>query len=113
LARLLKYLIGNKMSLSEKDVEYVARLARLELSPEEKQLYARQLTAILEYAQRLDELDTSGVEPCAHVLPLKNVTRLDEITTSMSRDQILANAPQKSKGCFKVPKIIEEGTGGA
>ena len=95
------------MALTEKDVEYVARLARLEVSPEETALYTLQLGKILGHAQELNAVDTAKVEPTLHVLPLKNVLRADAIQPSMPREEILANAPDKSKGCFKVPKIIE------
>ena len=95
------------MPLSEKDVDYVARLARLEISGEEKALYTAQLAKILGHAQDLNAVDTSKVAPTTHVLPLHNVTRKDEIQPSMPREEILSNAPDKSKGCFRVPKIIE------
>ncbi len=95
------------MSLTKKDVEYVARLARLELTEDEKETTTRQLGAILEYAQKLNALDTQAVEPTAHVLPLANVLRPDERLPSMDREDVLANAPDKAKGCFRVPKILE------
>jgi aspartyl-tRNA(Asn)/glutamyl-tRNA(Gln) amidotransferase subunit C len=95
------------MGLTEKDVKYVARLARLGLSDEEAKTAAVQLGAILEYAEMLNQLDTEKVEPTSHVLPLSNVLRKDEVTPSMDRDSILANAPDKAKGCFRVPKILE------
>jgi aspartyl-tRNA(Asn)/glutamyl-tRNA(Gln) amidotransferase subunit C len=95
------------MALSEKDVEYVARLARLEISPEEKTLYTAQLGKILGHAQELNAVETSKVAPTLHVLPLKNVLREDVIRESMPREEILFNAPDKLKGCFRVPKIIE------
>lgn len=97
------------MSLSEKDVEYVAKLARLELNPLEITIYTRQLGAILEYAQMLNKLDTDKVEPTFHVLPLQNVLREDVVVPSMDRDKVLANAPDKAKGCFRVPRILEGG----
>jgi aspartyl-tRNA(Asn)/glutamyl-tRNA(Gln) amidotransferase subunit C len=95
------------MGLSEKDVEYVARLARLEISPEEKTLYTAQLAKILGHAQELNAVETGQVPPTLHVMPLKNVLREDSIRESMPRDEVLSNAPDKSKGCFRVPKIIE------
>jgi aspartyl-tRNA(Asn)/glutamyl-tRNA(Gln) amidotransferase subunit C len=95
------------MALTKKDVEYVARLARLELTEDEKDLYTRQLGAILEYVEKLKTLDTSKVEPTTHVLPLRNVMREDELKEGLSRDEALANAPDKAKGCFRVPKILE------
>jgi aspartyl-tRNA(Asn)/glutamyl-tRNA(Gln) amidotransferase subunit C len=95
------------MALTEKDVEYVARLARLEISAEEKALYTQQLAKILGHAQDLNAVDTAQVAPTSHVLPLKNVVREDLIRESMAREEILSNAPDKSKGCFRVPKILE------
>lgn len=95
------------MALTEKDVEYVARLARLEISDAEKTLYTAQLGKILGHAQELNAVDTSTVAATTHVLPLSNVTREDAVKPSMAREEILSNAPDKSKGCFRVPKIIE------
>jgi aspartyl-tRNA(Asn)/glutamyl-tRNA(Gln) amidotransferase subunit C len=93
--------------LTIKDVEHVARLARLELSEGEKEAMTRQLGAILGYAESLNALDVKGVEPTAHVLPLKNVLRPDVPEASLPREQALANAPDAAKGCFRVPKILE------
>jgi len=95
------------MALTEKDVEYVARLARLEISPEDTALYTAQLGKILGHAAELNAVDTASVAPTLHVLPLTNVLRDDVSRPSMPRDAILSNAPDKSKGCFRVPKIIE------
>jgi len=95
------------VALTEKDVEYVARLARLEISDAEKTLYTAQLGKILGHAQELNAVDTAQVAATTHVLPLANVTRPDVVVASMPREEILSNAPDKSKGCFRVPKIIE------
>jgi aspartyl-tRNA(Asn)/glutamyl-tRNA(Gln) amidotransferase subunit C len=95
------------MAITEKDVDHVAKLARLEISAEERALYARQLDAILGHATELNQVDTKDVVPTLHVLPLRNVTRADEVVPSMPREEILSNAPDKAKGCFRVPKIIE------
>jgi aspartyl-tRNA(Asn)/glutamyl-tRNA(Gln) amidotransferase subunit C len=95
------------MALTEKDAEYVARLARLEISAQEKTLYTAQLDKILGHAQDLNAIDTTKVAPTFHVLPLKNVLRDDVVQASMPREEILSNAPDKSKGCFRVPKILE------
>ena len=97
------------MSLSEKDVIYVAKLARLELNPVEVATYTRQLGAILEYAEMLNKVDTDKVDPTFHVLPLTNVLREDTVVPPMDRDKVLANAPDKAKGCFRVPRILEGG----
>ena len=95
------------MSLTQEQVQKVAKLARLEITAEEGERYAKQLNAILEHAEGLARLDVSKVEPTAHVLPLKNVWRQDEVKPSLPREEALANAPDKAKGCFRVPKIIE------
>ena len=95
------------MAITEKDVDHVARLARLEISEAERSLYTRQLDAILGHAAELNAVETATVAPTFHVLPLKNVTRADVVTPSMAREALLANAPDKAKGCFRVPKIIE------
>ncbi len=92
--------------LTIKEVEHVALLARLELSEEEKKLYQEQLSAILDYAKKLDNLDTTNVAPMAHVLPLHNVFRADVVGEHMDPEDVLANAPEKSGHFFKVPKIV-------
>ena len=89
------------------DVAYVARLARLTLNEEEQARYQRDLAGILQYAAKLDELDTEGVEPTAHVLPIHNVLREDAARPSFDRDKLLSNAPDSADGCFKVPKVVE------
>ncbi|AEG15261.1 Aspartyl/glutamyl-tRNA(Asn/Gln) amidotransferase subunit C [Desulfofundulus kuznetsovii DSM 6115] len=89
-----------------KDVEHVALLARLELSEEEKQMYTKQLNAILEYAQMLNELNTDDIPPTAHVLPLKNVWREDEVGEHLPPEEVLANAPETEGQFFKVPRIV-------
>lgn len=95
------------MSLTAKDVDHVAKLARLEITADERERYASQLNAILEHADGLAKADVQGVEPTAHILPLKNVWRPDAVTPSLPREEVLANAPDKAKGCFRVPKILE------
>jgi aspartyl-tRNA(Asn)/glutamyl-tRNA(Gln) amidotransferase subunit C len=95
------------MKLTLEDVEHVALLARLELSDEEKQLFATQLAKILEYVAKLDELNTDEVEPVFHVVPLSNVFREDEERPSLPLEKVLQNAPKASHDCFNVPKIIE------
>jgi aspartyl-tRNA(Asn)/glutamyl-tRNA(Gln) amidotransferase subunit C len=95
------------MALTSQDVDKVADLARLEISPEERERYAKQLSAILEHAQDIAKLDVSQVQPTAHILPLQNVWREDVNTPGLTREEALGNAPDKSKGCFRVPKIIE------
>lgn len=92
--------------LTKKQVEHVALLARLELSEEEKEKYASQLSAILEYAEALNKLDTEHVPPTAHVLPIKNVFREDAVEDHLSNDRATMNAPAKEGNYFKVPKIV-------
>ncbi|MFZ5650435.1 MAG: Asp-tRNA(Asn)/Glu-tRNA(Gln) amidotransferase subunit GatC [Bacillota bacterium] len=88
------------------EVEHVALLSRLELSEEEKKMYAGQLSAILEYAGMLDELDTSDVPPTVHVLPLKNVFREDRAGDHLQLENTLQNAPDREDSFFKVPRIV-------
>lgn len=95
------------MSISVKDVEYVADLARLTIEEEEKIMFTDQLNSILNYAEKLNELQTGDVEPTTHVLNISNVTRKDEVIASIDRDKALANAADKEDGYFKVPPIIE------
>lgn len=95
------------MEIDKKMVEYVARLARLEITEGEKDLYTRQLGDILGYVEMLNELDTKNVEPVFHVVPMTNVFREDEVKEGITREEALKNAPEKEKGFFKVPRIIE------
>ena len=96
------------MEITLKEVEQVAKLARLELSEDEKALYARQLSAILTYMDQLKALDTSGVEPTATVLPTDNVFRDDQVRPSLPQEAALANAPDQADGFFRVPRILED-----
>ena len=91
-----------------KDVEHVASLARLEFSDEEKKTLMNQLNKILEYMEKLNELDTSNVEPLAQVVPLSNVFRADVVKPSNPVGEVLKNAPAKTDKFFKVPKVIEQ-----
>ncbi len=95
------------MAVSIEDVRKVAYLARLSFSPEEEARLAEDLSRILEYVQKLNELDTEGVPPTSHVLPIHNVFREDFVTPSLPQDELLANAPSKWQGFFRVPKVIE------
>ena len=94
--------------IRNEDVEHVARLARLHLSDDEKERMRVQLDAILAYIDKLTALDIEGVEPTSHAVPLVNVMRDDEPAPSMSQDQALANAPDRSGEFFRVPRIIED-----
>jgi aspartyl-tRNA(Asn)/glutamyl-tRNA(Gln) amidotransferase subunit C len=95
------------MKLSREQVEHIAELARLALTEEEKALYQEQLSAILDYFERLQALDTEAISPTASVLPLHSVMREDEVRPSTPREEILANAPSADEGCFEVPAVLE------
>ena len=95
------------MKLNRKDVEHVALLSRLELSETELGKFTGQLDAILEYIDVLNQVDTSAVEPMAHVLEIRNVMRSDEVQPSLPREAALQYAPDAEDGFFKVPKIVE------
>lgn len=95
------------MKLTLAEVEHIAELARLSLSDDEKALYQEQLSAILDYAERLQALDTSAIPPTATVLPLRSVMRADEPRDSMSRDDVLANAPQVESESFRVQAVMD------
>lgn len=88
-------------------VEHIARLARLDLSDEEERLFGSQLSDILRYVEKLDELDTSAVEPTSHVLELTNVMRDDRPRPSLPPDEALSNAPDRVENFYRVPRIIE------
>lgn len=98
---------GENMKITRTDVEKVALLSRLEIPESEIETFTGQLNAILEYADVLNKVNTAGVQPTAHVLPLKNVMRPDEVKPSLPREQALANAPEQEEGYFKVPKVVE------
>jgi aspartyl-tRNA(Asn)/glutamyl-tRNA(Gln) amidotransferase subunit C len=95
------------MAAPEIDIQYVAHLARLELTPEEQKKFGDQLGHVLGYVEKLKELDVANVEPTAHALPRVNVTRADEIRPSLPHDEALRNAPAQANGLFMVPKIVE------
>ena len=94
--------------LSRDDVRHVARLARLELSDAELDVFTGQLATILEHAAQVSALDTTGVEPTAHPFPLVNVLRPDVVKPSLPRDEVLAEAPAAEDGRFRVPRILED-----
>ena len=95
------------MGVTKKDVEYVAKLARLGLTEEEKTTFTEQLSNILDYANTINKLNTEGVEPTSHAIPMKNVFREDKVIPCKETDLIIKNAPEEEKGMFKVPKILE------
>ncbi len=96
------------MSLDRSAVDHVARLARLDLSDQERERMQAELTAILEHAERIQALDLDEVEPTSHALPLRNVVRRDGKRPSLTQDEALGNAPDSEDGRFKVPRIIED-----
>jgi len=94
--------------IDEKIVQYVAKLGRLSLSREDVKEFSRQLSVILEYINKLNEIDTGNVEPTSHALSdIKNIFREDKVLKSLSQEDVLENAPKKIKEFFGVPKIIE------
>ncbi|MEK6690171.1 MAG: Asp-tRNA(Asn)/Glu-tRNA(Gln) amidotransferase subunit GatC [Nitrospirota bacterium] len=93
--------------ITKKEVEHVSRLARLELSDEEKETFTKQLNNILTYVEKLNELDTKDVEPTSHVLQIQNIFKEDEIRESLPRERALSNAPDRTDEFYRVPKIIE------
>ena len=94
--------------IDDRTVAHVARLSRLELSPQERDRFRDQLGEILAYVQRLDALDLGGVPPTAHVRPMTNVLRDDHVCPSLSQEEALANAPAVEQGYFVVPPVITE-----
>lgn len=94
------------MTISAAEVKHVAMLARLNMSEEELEAYTRQLGDILKSIQKLEELDTKGVPPTAHVLPVNNVFREDQVKESIDREIAVKGAPEVQEGQFKVPKIV-------
>lgn len=95
------------MGITEKDVDYLAELARLELTPEEKTLYAGQLAGIFGWMEELNKADTTSVPPAANVLGLENVLREDEPVPFEDREAILKNAPDREHDFIKVKKVME------
>ncbi len=87
-------------------VEKIAKLSRLELDEEEAVRYAEQLNQILDTMEALQQIDTEGVAPLAHVLPMENVLRKDEVGACFTQETVLANAPEQDDGMFQVPKIV-------
>jgi aspartyl-tRNA(Asn)/glutamyl-tRNA(Gln) amidotransferase subunit C len=96
------------MAIDRAAVDHVARLARLDLSDDERERMRVELSNILEHAERIQALDLDGVEATSHSIPLKNVMRKDEVKPSLSQEEALRNAPAQEDGRFKVPRIIED-----
>ncbi len=94
------------MAVTLKDVEHISELARLKFSTEELEYFTHQLNQILEYVEKLNELDTENVEPLSHPIEGNNAFREDELKPSLSREEALKNAPDSDEEFFKVPKVI-------
>lgn len=97
--------------IDREQAKKVAKLSRLELTDGEIEEFAGQLSAILDYVEKMNELDTTDVEPLAHCLPVSNVFRQDCVKESLGTQKALANAPQRDEEFFKVPKILDDGSG--
>ena len=97
--------------IDKEQVGKVARLSRLELTEDEVEEFTGQLSAILDYVEKMNELDTADVEPLAHCLPISNVFREDQVKESLGTEKALANAPQRDGEFFKVPKILYDSSG--
>lgn len=93
--------------ISDETIDYVGILAKLELSGEEKEQAKKDMANMLNYIDKLNELDTEGVEPMSHVFPVNNVFREDVVTNGDDRENILKNAPEEKDGMFNVPKTFE------
>jgi aspartyl-tRNA(Asn)/glutamyl-tRNA(Gln) amidotransferase subunit C len=96
--------------IDKEQVRHIAKLARLEMDEPEIELFSIQLSSILDYITKLNELNTDSVEPLAHCLPIHNVLRADEVKDSLAPDEALGNAPEKIDEYFKVPKILDDGS---
>lgn len=95
------------MKITDEMIEYVAKLAKLEITEEEKAGIESDLGRILDYIDTMKELDTEGIEPLSHVFQVKNVFREDVVVNGPDRENLLANAPAQKDGCFVVPKTVE------
>ncbi len=103
---MLLYLnIGDEIMITVKDVEHVAKLARLELTEEEKEKFTKQLGDVLKHVDAMNEVDTSQVEPMAHAIDFVNVMRDDKVYYEQTKEELLKNAPDEEDGFFRVPKI--------
>lgn len=95
------------MKITKDVIEYVAHLGRLDLEPQEVELYTGQIDSILQYMDKLNSLDTTGIEPTSHAVPIDCVMRNDESRDSFLVDESLQNAPERKGSFFKVPPVIE------
>ena len=97
--------------IDKTEVKKTAKLARLDLTEDEIVELTQQLSAVLEYVEKMNELDTADVEPLAHCLPISNIFRADCVKESLGTEKTLANAPQRDGDFFKVPKILDDSSG--
>lgn len=95
------------MQITDETIEYVGILAKLELSGEEKEQAKRDMSNMLQYVGKLNELDTEGVEAMSHAFPVHNVFREDVVTNGDDREQMLQNAPEKKDGAYRVPRTFD------
>lgn len=95
------------MKITTDEVKHIASLARLKLSDEEVEKYAKDLGDIAEFVEKLNEVDVEGISPKAHILDIKNVFRKDELKPSYVREELFRNAPSWEAGCISVPKVVE------
>lgn len=94
-------------SITDETMEYVGILAKLELTKEEKEQAKKDMGKMLDYIDKLNELDTAGAEPMSHVFSMNNVFRQDVVTNGDDREDMLKNAPEQKEGAFKVPRTVE------
>jgi aspartyl-tRNA(Asn)/glutamyl-tRNA(Gln) amidotransferase subunit C len=94
------------MAVTREEVKHIAKLAKLNLTEEEEISFQKELSSILDYMDKLNEIDTSNVEPLSHPITVENVFREDEVKKSISREEALKNAPDATEEFFKVPKVI-------
>lgn len=99
-------LMNATSKISEKEVEHIANLARIELTEEEKRSFTEQFNTILEYFEIINDLDTEDVPPTSHVIDVTNAFREDQVSPSLAIEDVLKNASKKERGFFKAPKII-------
>lgn len=95
------------MKITKEEVKHIAKLSRLSLTEAETDTFGSQLNTIIEHVEQLDRIDTGGVEPTSHVIPLRNVMRDDSPGVSLPRGDALKNAPDSTEKFYRVPKIIE------
>lgn len=95
------------MKITDDLLDYIGILARLDITPEERDQDKTEISKIIDYMDTLNELDTTDIEAMSHAFPVKNVFREDDVKPSVDREIITLNAPNKKDGCFKVPKTVE------